>query len=152
MPQRTLSDELFSVPIMQTGWSDCDRDFEQPIQGTAAIPSQGDDSVTESESEPETKKKDSYYRDHCASVTPMQPRPYGFSQLSTPDIVSLNKDSEHKDLRNSQQSSESQALSPADQTSSTAVTASLPSAVKEFQSMFGSDEESYPVDFPMSLR
>lgn len=132
---------------MQTGWSDCDRDrdLEQPIQGTAAIPcatSQGDDSVTESESEPETKRKDSYYQDHC--LTPMQPQPYGFSQTSTADIVSLN---EHKDSRNSQQSS--QALSPADQTSSNA---SLPTAVKEFQSMFGSDDESYPIDFPISLR
>lgn len=132
---------------MQTGWSDCDRDrdLEQPIQGTAAIPcatSQGDDSVTESESEPETKRKDSYYQDHC--LTPMQPQPCGFSQTSTADIVSLN---EHKDSRNSQQSS--QALSPADQTSSNA---SLPTAVKDFQSMFGSDDESYPIDFPISLR
>ena len=135
---------------MQTGWSDCDEDLEQPIQGTSAIPcftSQGDDSVTESESEPETKQKDSYYRDH--GLTPMQApsQPYGFSQPSTVDIVSLNEDSEHKDSRNSQQSS--QALSPADQTSSNA---SLPSAVKEFQSMFGLDDESYPTDFPISLR
>lgn len=148
MPQRTLSDELFSVSILQTGWSDCDRDLEQPIQGTADIPcvaSQGDDSVTESESEPETKKKDSYYRDHRDCLTPMQPQPYGFSLPSTADIASLNEDSEHKDLSNSQQPS--QALSSVDQPSS-----SLPSAVKVFQSMFGSDDESYPVDFPMSLR
>jgi hypothetical protein len=147
MPQRTLSDELFSVSILQTGWSDCDRDLEQPSQGTADIPcvaSQGDDSVTESESEPETKKKDSYW-DHC--ITPMQLHPYGFSQLSTADIASLNEDSEHKDSRNSQQSS--QAWSSVDQTSSIA---SLPSAVKEFQSMFGSHDASYPADFPMSLR
>lgn len=147
MVQRTLSDELFSVSILQTGWSDCDRDFEQPIPGTADIPgvaSQGDDSVTESESEPETRKKDSN-RDH--RLIPKQPQPYGFSQLPTADILSLNEDSEHKDSRNSQQSS--QALSSADQTSSIS---SLPSAVKEFQGMFGSDDESYPVDFPMSLR
>ena len=144
MLQRTLSDELFSVSILQTSWSDCDRDLERPIQGTADIPSvanQGDDSVTESESEPETKRKDSCYRDHC--LTPMQLQPYGFSQLSTADIASPNEDSEHKDSRNSQQ------LSFADQTSSIA---SLPNAVKEFQSMFGSDDESYPTDFPMSLR
>jgi hypothetical protein len=148
MPQRTLSDELFSVSILQTGWSDCRLDFEHPIHGTADSPcvaNQGDDSVTESESEPETKKKDSYYRDH--SLTPMQLQRYGFSQLSTADIASLNEDSEYKDSRNSQQSS--QALSFADQTSSIA---SLPGAVKEFQSMFGSDDESYPADFPMSLR
>jgi hypothetical protein len=146
MPQRTLSDELFSVSILQTGWSDCRLDFEQPIQGIADIPcvaNHGDDSVTESESEPETKKKNSYYRDH--SLTPMQPQPYGVSQLA--DIASLNEDKEHKDSRNSPQSS--QALSFADQTSSIA---SLPSAVKEFQSMFGSDDESYPANFPMSLR
>lgn len=31
-------------------------------------------------------------------------------------------------------------------------TESLPSAVKDFQGMFGNDEESYPADFPMSLR
>lgn len=148
MPQRTLSDELFSVSILQTDWSDCRLDFEQPIQGTTDIPcvaNQGDDSVTESESEPETKKKDSYYRDH--SLTPMQLRPYGFSQLPTANISSLNENSEHKDTRNSQQSS--QALSSADQASSIA---SFPSAVKAFQSMFGSDDESYPADFPMSLR
>ena len=79
----------------------------------------------------------------------MQPRPYGFSQLSTATIASLtgNEDSEHNDSRNSQRSP--QALSFADQTSSLA---SLPGAVKEFQSMFGSDDESYPADFPMSLR
>ena len=147
MLQRTLSDELFSVPILQTGWSDCDRDLERPIQGTASadipcVANQGDDSVTESESEPETKKKDSYYQDHC--LTPMQPR---FSRLSTADIASLSEDSERKDSRNSQQSLHT--LSFADQTSSIA---SLPSAVKEFQSMFGSDDESYPADFPMSLR
>jgi hypothetical protein len=29
---------------------------------------------------------------------------------------------------------------------------SLPSAVKDFQGMFGNDEDSYPTDFPMSLR
>ena len=145
MPQRTLSDELFSVSILQTGWSDCCLDFEQPIQGTADIScvvNHGDDSVTESESEPETKKKNSYYRDHC--LIP-KPQPYGLSQLS--DIASLNEDSEHKDSRNSPQSS--QALSFADQTSSIA---SLPSAVKDFQSMFGPDDESYPANFPMSLR
>ena len=148
MPQRTLSDELFSVSILQTGWSDCVLDLEQPIQGTADIPcvaNHGDDSVTESESEPETKKKDSYYRDHC--LIPMQPEPCGFSQLSTADIASLNENSEHKNSRNSRQSLP--ALSLADQTSSFA---SLPSAVEEFQSMFGSDDESYPADFPMSLR
>jgi hypothetical protein len=148
MPQRTPSDELFSVSILQTGWSDCGLDIEQPIQGTADIPwvaNHVDDSVTESESEPETKKKDSYNRDHCLSS--MQPQPYGFSQLSIADITSLNEDSEHKDSRNSQQSS--QALSFADQTSSLA---SLPSPVKEFQRMFGSDDESYPANFPMSLR
>ena len=31
-------------------------------------------------------------------------------------------------------------------------TQSLPSAVKDFQGMFGNDEDSYPADFPMSLR
>lgn len=31
-------------------------------------------------------------------------------------------------------------------------TESLPSAVKDFQGMFGNDEDSYPADFPMSLR
>ena len=31
-------------------------------------------------------------------------------------------------------------------------TESLPPAVKDFQGMFGNDEESYPADFPMSLR
>ena len=148
MPQRTLSDELFSVSILQMGWSECDLDPEQRIQGTVDNPcvaNPGDDSVTESESEPETKKKDSYYRDHC--ITPMQPRPSECSQLSTADITSLNEDSEHKDSHNPQQSS--QALSFANQTFSIA---SLPSAVKEFQGMFGSDDESYPADFPMSLR
>jgi hypothetical protein len=147
MPQRTPSDELFSVSILQTGWSDCGLDPEQPIQGTVDTPcvaNNGDDSVTESESEPETKK-DSNYRDHCR--THMQPQPYGFSQPSAPDIASLNEDPEHKDSRNFRQSS--QALSFADQTS---LFTSLPSAVKEFQNMFGLDEESYSADFPMSLR
>lgn len=147
MPKRTLSDELFSVSILQTGWSDCDQDLEQPIKGTAdisCVANQGDDSVTESESEPETKK-DSYYRGHC--LTPMQPHPNGFLRLSNADIASLNEDSEQKDSRNSQQ--RSQALLSTDQSSSIS---SLPSAVKEFQSMFGSDDESYPADFPKSLR
>ena len=145
MPQRTLSDELFSVSILQTGWLDCGLDPEQPIQGTADTPcveNHGDDSETEPESEPETKKKDSCYLDHCPST--MQPQPYGFSRPSTADIASLKEDSEHKNSRNSQYLS--QALSFADQTSS------LPSVVKEFQSMFGSNDESYPADFPMSLR
>jgi hypothetical protein len=146
LPQRTLSDELFSVSILQTDWTDCSLDPEQPFQGTADIPcvaSHGDDSATESESEPETEKKDSYYRDHNLT------QPYGLSQPSTTDsgIASLNEDSEHKDSHNSEQLS--QDFSLADQISSFA---SLPGAVKEFKSMFGSDDESYPPDFPMSLR
>ena len=145
VPQRTLSDELFSVSILKTGWSDCDRDLEQPTADIPSVASQGDDSVTESESEPETKKKD-LYRDH--SLTPMQSQAHGFSQQKkTTDIASLKEDSEHKHSRDSQRPS--LVSSPADQTSSIS---SLPSAVKEFQSMFGSDDESYPADFPMSLR
>jgi len=145
LPQRTLLDELFSVSILQTGWLDDSLGLEQPIQQTTDIPSianHGDDSATESETEPETEEKDSYYRNHPLTI--MRSQPYGFSHLTTTDLASFNTDSQP---HNSQQSS--QDLSLADQASSFA---SLPSAVKEFQSMFRSDDESYPSDFPMSLR
>ncbi|KAF8803797.1 hypothetical protein BYT27DRAFT_7195138 [Phlegmacium glaucopus] len=146
LPQRTLSDELFSVSILQTDWLDGSFDPEQPIQRIAdvipGVVNNRDDSATESETEPETEEKDSYHRDH--RLTAMHSQPYGFSQLSTADLTSFNEDSQPRD---SQQSS--QDLSLADQASSFA---SLPSAVKEFQNMFGSDDESYPSDFPMSLR
>lgn len=147
MPQPTRSDELFSVSILQTGWTEYSLDSEQPAQVTSdihCVVNHGDDSVTECETEPETGE-DSYYRNHC--LTPMQPQPCRFSQLPLADIASFNEDSEHRDSRDSQQSSQESSL--ANQTS---LFAFLPSAVKEFQSMFGSDEDSYPPDFPMSLR
>ena len=141
LPQRTLSDELFSVSILQTGWSDSSLDPHQPIQGTGDIPpvaNHDDDSATESESELETED-----RDH--RLTPIQSKAHGSSQLSTADFISLN-DSQAKDSRTSQQSP--QDLSPGGISSPS----SLPNVVKEFQSMFGSEDESYPPDFPMSLR
>ena len=144
LPQRTLSDELFSVSILQNDWPDCNLDPEQLSQGAAEIPcvtNHDNDSATESESEPETEEKDSY-QDHC--LTPLQSQP---SQPSTAGLASLNEGSQHKDSCDSQQSS--QDLSLADETSSFA---SLPGAVKEFRRMFGSDDGSYPPDFPTSLR
>ena len=136
----------FSAATLQMAWTDCSLDPEQPAQCTADVPCvanvHGDDSATESESEPEMEEKNSHYR----NLTPIRPQSYGFSQPAA-DIPSLSEDSEHKNSHNSQQSS--QELSLAARTSSFA---SLPSAVKEFQSMFGSDDESYPLDFPMSLR
>lgn len=138
LPQPTHLDEVFSVSILQRGWSDSSLDPEHPVQGIACVANHGDDSVTE----PETEEKDSSYWDHRFAL--MQSQAYGFSQLSAVDLPSLNEDSQYKDSPSSDQSS--QYLSLADQTF-----ASLPSPVKEFQSMFGSDE-SYPPDFPMSLR
>ena len=113
----------------------------QPSEGTANIPcaaNDDDDSTTEPETEPETEEK---------NPTSMQSQPYRLSQLPTANLAFVNEDSQYKYPCNSQQSL--QDLSLADQASSLA---SLPSAVKEFQSMFGSDDESYPSDFPMSLR
>lgn len=146
LPQQTLSDELFSVSIPQTSWSVGSSDSEHSIKGTTDIPctaNDGDDSATESE--PEAEGKASCYQGR--RVNPMQSQPYGFSGSSAGDLASLNEDSQRIVSCYSQQSSLD--LSLAEQTPSIA---SLPGVVKEFQSMFGSEDESYPPDFPMSLR
>lgn len=142
-PQQTLSDELFSVSVLQTS-SVGSLDSEHSIKGITDIPcaaNHGDDSATESE--PEAEGKASCYQG--PRVNPMQSQPYGFS--SAGDLTSLNEDSQRIVSCYSQQPSLD--LSLAAQTSSIA---SLPGVVKEFQSMFGSEDESYPPDFPTSLR
>ncbi|KAF9534954.1 hypothetical protein CPB83DRAFT_843224 [Crepidotus variabilis] len=128
LPQRTLSDELFPIPIQESPFAgifpDVDNlaDTEDPPGDTANFPpSQG--SVTESETEDEDQE-DSRRLHKASSI-----RKPKFSQLSTT------------------QSSQSSIASYADASFS-----SLPDAVREFRSMFGEGDGSYPADFPESLR
>ena len=133
---------------MQMGWPNGSLEPELSVQDATDIPcitNDGDDSATESETELETEEKSSNYRDH--RLSPMQSQLHEFSQLSNGHFTFLNENSQHKDSHYSQKPS--LKLSLVDQASSIR---SLPNVVKEFQSMFGSDEESYPPDFPMSLR
>lgn len=134
LPQRTASDDLFCVPIQETNFSDIFQDDEShsvaitdetALTGLPPVPQDVDESCTESESE---------------------------FEVEGPTAASYRFGSIHESFAcdATQERETSGALDGSvDNMSSTE---SLPSAVKDFQGMFGNDEESYPADFPMSLR
>jgi hypothetical protein len=123
VPQRTFSDALFSIPIQD---SILDGVFpEEPALDTSAA---GDNPYS------------------C------NPEPF----------VDSGKEDEHQELLNScyeARSLEHTSWSPAAQTSSISQSSlgvgsysSLPPEVLEFRKMFENGDESYPADFPESLR
>ncbi|KAF8974665.1 hypothetical protein BDZ97DRAFT_41546 [Flammula alnicola] len=138
MPMRTFSDELFSVPIQKTVLSGIfvhgealDDVQENPPFDCKDV----EESVTESETEDELDDKMELHSPHDAPAS---------EPFEAPLQESLFKSHDGEPLASQQRSEFLESLGSS--------SSSVPLALKEFQDMFGSNDESYPPDFPMSLR
>lgn len=133
MPARTLSDELFSVPIQSTILSDIfpsDESVPEIQPASAVDASLGtaenifDDSATESETDNEREDTNPYSEDGSFETYNRGARPPSLPSQPESFPASLGISS-----------------------------SSLPPIVQVFHDMsFGNGDESYPPDFPMSLR
>jgi hypothetical protein len=134
VPARTLSDELFSVPIQSTilsGVFPSDKSVEEIQPASAVDVSLGtaenifDDSATESETDNEREGTNPYSEDGSFET-------YNWRGARPPSLPSQ----------------------PESFPASLGISSSsLPPIVQVFHDMsFGNGDESYPPDFPMSLR
>lgn len=147
MPQRTASDELFSISVQDVNLDDIFQDFLPAMwhsQDMITLPPAKkpiEDSATESESDEETMLVG---RD----CTPRPPHRH--QSVPLPFVPSSQNASQHPI---STMESQREIFPEHDITQeSMSSYISLPGAVKEFQNMFGQGTQSYPEDFPMSLR
>jgi len=145
---RTLSDEMFPVPIQHSLFDDIFRDEDMiTAQQDTDIPNPNntveEESVTESESENEWVAKPT-------AEPPERPLEHASfsSSVASPEHCCEDEADDEREL-------ESQITHSTGSTSAGTLTIlSQPLAVKDFENMFGDyyDDGSYPPDFPMSLR
>ncbi|KAF9569382.1 hypothetical protein CPC08DRAFT_181198 [Agrocybe pediades] len=146
---RTLSDELFPVPIQHSLFADIFEDIGKSSSQQEASPNAIDKqpeeefSVTESESETECVAK------------PVMERREDHKDLppSSSSVASPHVEQESQEDGDDEYEPNSSGVHSVESTlGGTLTVISQPLAVKEFEEMFGSGDESYPPDFPMSLR
>ncbi|KDR83433.1 hypothetical protein GALMADRAFT_235571 [Galerina marginata CBS 339.88] len=149
---RMLSDELFSAPIQHSLLGEIRQEDESPEDSLRASdfaqPAENPDDLSATESESESEAGELLRPSnqlanpaiHGALV-----RQWHFSPHGSPHHITTYDDSLGGESLSSRLS-QSTVASPESSYSS------FPFAVREFRNMFGSNDESYPPDFPMSLR
>ncbi|KAF8165051.1 hypothetical protein B0H34DRAFT_793485 [Crassisporium funariophilum] len=144
-PQQTPSDRSFSVPIQETTFADM-----TSLNGgeTAESIHAGIESNPESDEDLSPELYANYLAKNPNVIhnPDLRSQACRFSQSLGHDYISSSENTQMEDRRPCQQSE------PLLQADLHFALSSLPLEVKEFQDMFGSNDESYPPDFPISLQ
>ncbi|KAF5321896.1 hypothetical protein D9619_001025 [Psilocybe cf. subviscida] len=153
-PTRTLSDEMFSVPISSSSildkiFEDEDhRDEHVASDPPGAPPSvHGEDdqgSATETDSDEDWP----YVRPMPVPIQNQSPHPV--NQEGGEEVPNDFTEAPASQLQS--QGSITEYAADCSQNGDDSPSSSLPSVLQEFRDMFGDGDESYPPDFPMSLR
>ncbi|CAA7260242.1 unnamed protein product [Cyclocybe aegerita] len=141
LPQRTLSDEMFSVPIQPSIFEHIFSDDKGPEIKLAAMVQPATEQGSESESDTENPRLElNYLYSKRRSISTVY--------FPLPEACGSSLHSHSQNIR----TQDSSFLEPSMSMNTQGSTSSLPVAVKEFQAMFDDVDESYPPDFPASLR